>query len=150
MLTRREVIAGAVAGTGAARVTAAAGDTATVATAQTLESERLAAIERRLADMVAELREANRGCATGSCDVVAKLRELMAQALRSSAKFPDFVEVGSDVFYTLYDWHVRNQLPLQTTRTADGRYGLTFMFTQVLLRPDAQPGFLGFPYDARA
>jgi hypothetical protein len=71
---------------------------------------------------VAERREANRGCATGSCDVVARLRELMAQALRSSGKFPDVV---------------------------DGRYTLTFMFTQVLLRSDAQPGFLGLPYDAR-
>jgi hypothetical protein len=146
MLTRRAVIAGAVAGSG---VAAATGATGAAVAAQTVESERLAAIERRLADAVAELREANRGCATGSCDVVTKLRELMTQVLRASGKFPDFVDVGSDVFYTLHDWHVRNRLPVVASRTADGRYALTFMFTQVLLRPDAQPAYLGFPYDAR-
>jgi hypothetical protein len=143
MLTRREVIAGAVTGGG---MTGAAGGGLET---QTVEGERLAALERRLADIVDELRQANRGCATGTCDVVAKLRELMTQALRASGKFPDFVDVGSDVFYALHDWHVRNRLPVATTRLADGRYALTFMFTQVLLRPDAQASFLGFPYDSR-
>lgn len=146
MLTRREVMSGAVMASG---VTGSSADGGGGAATQTLESERLAAIERRLAEMVGELREANRGCSTGICDVVTKLRELQTQVLRASGKFPDFVDVGSDVFFTLHDWHVRNRLPVTLSRLADGRYALTFMFTQVLLRPDAQPGFLGFPYDAR-
>jgi hypothetical protein len=58
--------------------------------------------------------------------------------------------VGPGIFYDVYDWHIRNRLPVSSARAADGRYALGFMFTRLLLRPDAQPDYLGAPYDLRA
>ena len=65
-------------------------------------------------------------------------------------KYPDVMEVGYGVFHAMYDWHIRNRVPLTVGRAADGRYGLVFMFTRLILRPDAVPDFIGLPYDQRA
>ena len=54
------------------------------------------------------------------------------------------------MFFDIYDWHVRNRQTLNVGRGPDGRYGLGFMFTRLLLRPDAQPDYTGVPYDVRA
>jgi hypothetical protein len=90
------------------------------------------------------------GCSTGTCDVAERIRASMVQFLRAQGKFPDLLEVGPEAFLEIYDWHVRNRQPLQVGRGPDGRYGLTFQFTRLVLRPDAQPGFIGLPYDTRA
>jgi hypothetical protein len=112
---------------------------------------------RRLDEMIqqfeaiaAELRQANSGCSTGTCPAVGRLRDAMTIFLRANAKFPDAMEVGPGIFFEVYDWHIRNRLSLSAVRGADGRYGLGFMFTRLLLRPDAQADFVGVPYDVRA
>ena len=79
-----------------------------------------------------------------------KIRDAMTLFLRSSQKYPDFLDVGYLVFHAMYDWHIRNRVPLTVGRSADGRYGLVFMFTRLVLRPDAVPDFIGLPYDQRA
>ena len=78
-----------------------------------------------------------------------KLRDAMTLFLRANAKFPDFLDVGSGVFFEIYDWHVRNQQPLVVARAPDGRYGLGFLFTRLVLRPDAVADFIGVAYDLR-
>ena len=56
--------------------------------------------------------------------------------MRSTQKYPDFIEIGIDVWDNIYDWHVVHQQPVNMTRTSDGRYAMVFMFTTLLLRPD--------------
>lgn len=139
MFTRREWIGAGLTAAGAGGDQPAAIDARRV-------DEMIAQFEA----IVAELRQGNSGCSTGTCATVGRIRDAMSVFLRANAKFPDVLEVGPGVFYDVYDWHIRNRLPLSSARAADGRYGLGFMFTRLLLRPDAQPDYLGAPYDVRA
>ena len=59
----------------------------------------------------------------------------------ATRKYPDFLEIGLDVWDNIWDWHVVYQQPLNVTRVADGRYAMSFMFTTLLLRPDQNAGF---------
>ena len=79
---------------------------------------------------------------------VARIRQQQHTWMRSTQKYPDFIEVGLDVWDNLYDWHVVHQQPLNLTRTSDGRYTLVFMYTTLILRPDQAPEFVGFAFDA--
>jgi hypothetical protein len=79
---------------------------------------------------------------------VAKIRQQQHTWMRSTQKYPDFIEVGLDVWDNIYDWHVVHQQPLSVTRTSDGRYSMVFMFTTLLLRPDQAADFVGFAFDA--
>lgn len=110
---------------------------------------RLAGVVDGLRGVLAELRTMNRGAFTGDFPAGAKLREAMVPFLRAQQKYPDFVDVGYDVFHQVYDWHVRNHLEMSVGRGADGRYGIVFQFTRVMLRTDVTPDFIGVPYDAR-
>lgn len=79
---------------------------------------------------------------------VARIRQQQHTWMRSTQRYPDFIEIGLDVWDNIYDWHVVHQQPLNVTRTADGRYAMVFMFTTLLLRPDQAPDFVGFAFDA--
>ncbi len=46
-----------------------------------------------------------------------RIREQQRVFLKSNQKFPDFLEVGIDVWENVYDWHVRHQQPIAATRT---------------------------------
>ena len=75
------------------------------------------------------------------------MREQMQTFLRANLKFPDFIEVGSDVWQRVYDWHVRFQQPISLGRTAEGRYTILLQATTVVMRPDMASGFIGLGYD---
>ena len=97
-----------------------------------------------------ELRLANTAAFTGTSLYAEKLRDQMVVFLRANNKYPDYLDVGIQVFHAMYDWHIHNRLPLVVGRSADGRYGLGFMFSRLILRPDAVPDFIGIAYDQRA
>src|SRR5688572_7604437 len=78
---------------------------------------------------------------------IALVRQQQRIWMRTTHKYPDFLEVGLDVWDSVYDWHVINQQPLSVTRLADGRYAMVFMFTTLLLRPDQATDFIGVPFD---
>jgi len=78
-----------------------------------------------------------------------RIREQQRIYLRAAQKFPDFIEVGIAVWESVYDWHVRHQLPLSLSRNADGRYAMTVAFTTLVLRPDASENYVGAGVDAR-
>ena len=78
----------------------------------------------------------------------AGIRQQQHTWMRSTQKYPDFIEVGLDVWDNIYDWHVVHQQPVNMTRTSDGRYTIVFMYTTLLLRPDQAPDFVGFAFDA--
>ena len=80
---------------------------------------------------------------------VALVRNQQRTWLRTTQKYPDFIEVGLGIWEGLYDWHVRFQQPLNVSRSADGRYVMAFMFTTLVLRPELMDSYVGFGYDAR-
>ena len=126
------MLAGAAALLGGPKPAAAAQDDDSGAMARAIDSLKVS-LERRLA-VSPELE---------------RIREQQRVFLKSNHKFPDFVEVGIDVWENVYDWHVRHQQPLTATRTADGRYVMTVMFTMLILRPDQASNYVGYGFDAR-
>jgi hypothetical protein len=78
---------------------------------------------------------------------VAQVRAQQRQWMRSSQKFPDFIEIGIGIWEALHDWHVRFQQPLNVSRAADGRYVMAFHFTTLILRTDVDPGYVGPAFD---
>jgi MinD-like ATPase involved in chromosome partitioning or flagellar assembly len=125
------VLAGAAALLGVAEPTAVAADDSEAA-ARAIENLR-AALERHFA-VSPEL---------------SRIREQQRIFLKANQKFPDFIEVSIDVWENIYDWHVRHQQPIQASRTADGRYVMTVMFTTLILRPEQVNGYVGYGFDAR-
>jgi hypothetical protein len=79
---------------------------------------------------------------------VTLVREQQRTWLRSTQKYPDFLEVGINVWESLHDWHIHFQQPVNMARMTDGRYAIVFMFTTVILRPELMPDYVGLPYDA--
>ena len=77
------------------------------------------------------------------------VREAQKTFLRTTGKFPDFIDVGMNVWYALYDWHVRWQQPITIGRDASGRYTLSVTQTTIVMRPEQSPGFIGPPYDIK-
>ncbi len=148
MITRRVLLGGSVFG--AVAPGGAAGTGATGEQVVPLDPRIVRDIETRLEEIGNQLEFANRGSFTGTSPYGDKIRDAMTLFLRSSQKYPDFLDVGYLVFHAMYDWHIRNRVPLTVGRSADGRYGLVFMFTRLVLRPDAVPDFIGLPYDQRA
>jgi hypothetical protein len=79
---------------------------------------------------------------------VSRIRQQQRTWIKSTMKFPDFIEIGIDVWENLYDWHLAHQQPVSMGRSNDGRYTMTFMFTTLVLRPEQAPDYVGFPFDA--
>ena len=80
---------------------------------------------------------------------IAPVRDPLRTFLRTNGKFPEYIEVGTDIWQQVYDWHVRYQQPINTGRTPDTRYTIRFMETTVIMRQDLTPTFVGIPYDYR-
>jgi hypothetical protein len=79
---------------------------------------------------------------------VVRIRQQQHTWMKSTQKYPDFIEIGIDVWDNIYDWHVVHQHPVNMSRTSDGRYAMVFMFTTLLLRPDQAGDYVGFAFDA--
>jgi hypothetical protein len=80
---------------------------------------------------------------------IAAVREAQIMFLRSNGKLPDFIDVGSDIWFAVHDWHIRWQQPLNITRDATGRLILLLLSTQLILRPETQPNYVSLAYDNR-
>jgi hypothetical protein len=78
---------------------------------------------------------------------IASMRDQIRTFLRANGKFPDFIEVGTDIWQQVYDWHVRFSQPIAFGRTPEGRYTITLLATTVIMRPDVAPNYIGLPYD---
>jgi hypothetical protein len=79
---------------------------------------------------------------------VSRVRQQQRMWMQATRKYPDFLEIGLDVWDNVYDWHVAFQQPANLSRLTDGRYVMTFTFTTLILRPDQDPGFVGFAFDS--
>ena len=80
---------------------------------------------------------------------IAAVRLRLTDYLRAQMKYPDFLDIGTDIWQSMYDWHVRNMQPIVMNRDPQGRYTLQFMATMLVLRPDLVPNYIGTPYDNR-
>jgi hypothetical protein len=78
---------------------------------------------------------------------VSRVRDQQRQFLRASHRYPEFIEVGVQVWESLHDWYILTHQPPVMNRLADGRYVLLFPFTTIVLRPDYEPGFVGQGFD---
>ena len=80
---------------------------------------------------------------------IAVIRDAQKTFLRQNGKLPDYMDVGADVWFAAYDWHVRWQQPITLGRDATGRLTLQMLQTAIVLRPDTAPSFTSLPYDIR-
>ena len=146
MVHRRAVITGTVLGGALSALT----ESVEAAGPQSAAQDRL--VQDRLLEEIARAvrsvrDEIERQHAFGE---IAAVREQLRTFLRANGKFPDFIEVGSDVWQQAYDWHVRFQQPIALGRTAaEGRYTILLLATNIVMRPDMVPGFIGVPFDSR-
>lgn len=101
----------------------------------------------QLSRAVDELRSAIVSNYNNPWRVIAQVRDQQRVWMRANHRYPEFIEVGIEIRDALYDWHVRFQQPANVARMADGRYAISFMFTTFVLRPDALPNYIGYPYD---
>ena len=69
--------------------------------------------------------------------------------LRQTGKYPDYIEVGTDIWHQVHDWHVQYQQPATVARSAEGRYTILLYSTQVIMRTELAAGYIGQPYDNR-
>ena len=77
------------------------------------------------------------------------VRQQQKTFLRATSKLPDYLEVGTDIWQQVYDWHVRYQQPMTITRDNQGRLTIMVMSTTVIMRTDLTPSYVGLAYDNR-
>jgi hypothetical protein len=137
MISRREVVTAGVLGTLAGSTAEAAQDDAGIIRALNNIQQEL----QRMSGVV----DASSRVTTGN--YLGEIRSRFTIHLRSAGKFPDFMEIGIDPFYEVYDWHVRHQQQIQITRISEQRFSVQWMFTQLIVRFEQDPKYLGVPYD---
>ena len=140
MVERRDVIGGGLA----AGLAAAFGGPAE---AQTRRDSGEATADNKAADAIDKLRDALEH-AHESADV-AQIRAQQRTFLKANQKFPDYIDVGIDIWERMHDWHVRNRQPLTIVRTNDGRYGMVFGVTTLILMPQQTGNYISWGYDTR-
>lgn len=144
MISRREVVTAGVLGslTGSAVTADAAQSSQDDAQTRAVLNRMVQEIQR----MNTTLEQGLRGPGLDAGQI-SRIRERLTLHLRSAGKFPDFMEIGTSLFYEVYDWHVRHAQQIQITRMADQRFAIQFMFTQLIVRWEQDANFLGVPFD---
>jgi hypothetical protein len=104
-------------------------------------------INQTLKALVTEIQHPRHSMMPGDAGFVGRLRDQMLEFMKGSNKWPDYIDVGSNPWFAIYDWHIRFGLQPAVVRLPDGRYGLTFMFTTLVLRPEQPSSYMGLPYD---
>ena len=125
---------------------AAPGDAATVQDEAAVIAKGFNELNQQLRQINSALEFGQRGPTTVS-GLLSQVRDRYTLHLRASGKFPDFMEVGTDVFYDVYDWHVRNNQQIQITRISEQRFSIQWMFTQLIVRFEQDARYLGVPFD---
>jgi hypothetical protein len=138
MLSRREVLAGGIVGGLAGESSASPSEE------QQADREGQREIQRAIQGIAGSITNAFPPVADRN---IPTLRKSFETFLRSNGKFPDYCDIGTNVFYEIYDWHIRNRQQMVVTRQVDNRYSIQFMFTLLILRHENEPNYIGFPYD---
>lgn len=137
LMSRRDMLAGGMAGF--------AGTVDGVPSGQRSDDDR--EIVKGLREIAGELQSGRSAAAPGELSPVNPIRDNMLQFLKSTNKWPDFIDVGPRAWFRMYDWHVRFGQQIVVTRLPDGHYGLNFMFTTLVLRQEQTPDYIGVAYE---
>jgi len=140
MVERRDVIGGGLA----AGLVAAFGGPAR---AQASRDPTGDVAELKVADAIDKLRQSIEHQHESA--EVSQIRSQQRTFLKANQKFPDFIDVGIDVWERMEDWHVKTLQPLAIVRTNDGRYGMTFLTTTLILQPQQVGTYISWGYDTR-
>jgi hypothetical protein len=140
MVERRDVIGGGLA----AGLVAAFGGPAG---AQARRDPADDAGELKVADAIDKLRQSIEHQHESA--EVSQIRSQQRTFLKANQKFPDFIDVGIDVWERIEDWHVKTRQPLTVVRTNDGRYAMTFLTTTLILQPQQVGTYISWGYDTR-
>lgn len=145
MISRRDVVTAGVLGT-LSTAAIAAPESADIGQADVAVQTALGQIRNELQQIRLVLDDGMRKSSLSFAGIAA-IRDRLTTHLRSSGKFPDFCEVGTTYFYEVYDWHVKHGQQIQISRPADQRFAIQFMLTQLVVRWEQDPNYLGTPYD---
>jgi hypothetical protein len=88
-------------------------------------------------------------CTSTLCPDIDAIRQEQRRFMKGSNKFPDFIDIGIDIWERLIDWHVKYQQRLTISRMADGRYSMPFFVTTLVLRPDMSGSYMSLGYDGK-
>lgn len=142
MISRREVVTAGVLGTLATG--AAASPAEAVQDGQVIRAG-LTEIRREIEELNGHVQ---RGLGSSLDNGrVGQVKGRIEAFLKSSGKFPEFCDIGTAVFYDVYEWHVKHQQQINVTRMADQRLMIQFMFTQLILRWENESNYIGMPFD---
>lgn len=133
MLSRREMLAGGLA----------AGSFTSSSDEPGMQSSDDAYHSR----ILEELRGIRKAVSVENATALAQIRAARRTFFKNSARFPEFVDVGFDVFEAVVDWLVAVQQPVNMSRLADGRYAVPLFATTVVLRSDFPDNYVGQGYD---
>ena len=140
MVERRDVIGGGLAAGLVAAFGGPAGE-------QARRDPADDAAEMKVADAIDRLRQSLER--QHESPEVSQIRAQQRTFLKANQKFPDYMDIGIDVWERMHDWHVRTRQPPTIVRTNDGRYGMLFGVTTLLLQPQQVGSYISWGYDNR-
>jgi hypothetical protein len=151
MLSRRDLLSGAVVGSRmAGHPVDREGRGLQISGAPAFASEGGQISERNGQEIVQALKDLRTAVAAPySFQEIQGVRNKQVEFLRGQGKFPDYIDVGVDVWFAVYDWHIRHLQPITLGRDSSGRYTVALLTTMIVLRMDADSRFIGVPYDAK-
>jgi hypothetical protein len=91
-----------------------------------------------------ELRELRRLPGASALSVV---RDRQRAFFKQNQRYPDFLDIGLNVWEGILDWHVANQQEIKMARTTEGRYTIAFLLSTLVLRPDFSDEQVSVGYD---
>ena len=102
--------------------------------------------DREAREIIDALQRISRALDTAqSFTEIAEVRRRQVAFLQAEARFPDFIDVGIDVWLGVHDWHVKHGLPVALGRE-NNRHTIKLLATTLVLRPDMVPNLIGTPY----
>lgn len=141
MIERRHVLGGGVLGSLLGLMGGDAVEAGEPAAAAALQSRDDAAMVARAIDSLRQELHTQRVFTE-----LAPIRDIQMKYMLGNGKFPDFLEVGTDIWFAVHDWHIRWNQPLNLGRDIQNRLTLTVMQTTIVLRPELKE-YIGIPYD---
>jgi hypothetical protein len=116
-----------------------------------LASQSTQTSERQTMEIVDALKDIRKAIDAphGAFVEILPIRQKQLDYLRATNKFPDYIDVGLDVWFAVHDWHIKHLQQPVLGRDASGRYTISVMGTQLVMRPDLVPAFISAPYDSR-
>src|SRR6185436_11483936 len=155
MISRRTVLSGTTVGGVLASLEPHAEAAPETAAQQNDQSAAaLAAVARAVNSMNNDVTQAINTLRTefrqqGGFADIETVRRPIREYLRNTAKYPEYIEVGTDVWQSIYDWHIRFLQPPVIARTPEGRYTIQLMSTICIMRTELTANYIGVPYDNR-